>query len=205
MEHGQEEDTQAKHQVIPMNAVTLKSSAHTLAEWNSYSFAPEWFKDALSEARTGQDHHSRRREILFAVCFVESYLFEWVRDEVLNREFNELTQYFPDKDRRGIRKRWKEVIKNLEQDKKILKAPSFGNSDWNDFVELVKYRDGLVHAGASRPETNSPISQAYASPEPSKTGLGQLQAGWAVSVVVALLRHLHDAIGTPAPEWLADP
>jgi hypothetical protein len=189
-----------------MNAITLKSSAHTLAEWNSYSFAPEWFKDALSEARTSQDHHSHRREILFAVCFVESYLFEWVRDEVLSREFNELGKYFfhPGKPP-GIRERWKTVIKQLEGNKKILKAPSFGYSDWNDFVKLVNYRNGLVHARASRPETNSPISQAYAPPEPSKTELGQLQAGWAVSVVVALVRHLHDAVGTPAPDWLADP
>jgi hypothetical protein len=205
MEHREEEDVQAKHQVIPMNVATLKSSAPTLAVWNSYSFAPEWFKDALHEARTGQDHHSRRREILFAVCFVESYLFEWVRDEVLSREFDQLSEYFPPKDKRGIRERWKEVIKKLKKDNRIPEAPGFGYSDWNNFVELVKYRNGLVHAGASRPETNSPRSQAYVPPKPSKTALDRLQAGWAVSVVVELVRNLHKAVRTPAPQWLKNP
>src|SRR4051812_27749577 len=42
-------------------------------------FAPSWFADALHEARTGGDGdiHARRREILFAVCCAESYLYEW--------------------------------------------------------------------------------------------------------------------------------
>jgi hypothetical protein len=133
MEHREEEGAQAKPQVISLDSLNLKASALTATVWNRYSFAPEWFKDALSEARTGQDHHSRRREILFAVCFVESYLFEWVRDEALNREFDQLNKYFPPGDRRGICERWKAVTKQLEKNKKVPKAPSFGYSDWNDW------------------------------------------------------------------------
>lgn len=44
--------------------------------WLSYCFAPEWFADALNEAKTGRDHNTRRREIIFAVCCAESYLVE---------------------------------------------------------------------------------------------------------------------------------
>jgi len=205
MGHNEQGHTQAKSQVICLDSLHLQASALTITSWNCCSFAPEWFKDALSEARTGQDHNSLRREIVFAVCFVESYLFEWVRDEVLNRDFNELRKYFPPKDHQGIRERWKKVIKHLEDNDKIPKAPSFARSDWCNFVKLVKYRDGLVHAGPSRPETKSPMSQARVPPEPSKTELDQRPAGWAVSVVVKLVRHLHDAVGTPPPEWLADP
>jgi rubredoxin len=62
--------------------------------WLSYSFAPEWFADALHEARAGGDHHARRREILFSVCCAESYILEWVRDQVLNRQFDRLNKYF---------------------------------------------------------------------------------------------------------------
>jgi hypothetical protein len=40
---------------------------------------------------------------------------------------------------------------------------------------------------------------------PSKTVLDQLSAGWAVRVVVTLVRRLHDAVGTPPPTWLVEP
>src|SRR5688572_8466411 len=63
--------------------------------WSTYSFAPEWFADARHEARTGTDHHARRREIVFAVCCAESYLVEWVRDEVLRSEFRRINEFFP--------------------------------------------------------------------------------------------------------------
>jgi hypothetical protein len=50
-------------------------------------FAPDWLRDARSEAMLLEDIDSRRREIVFAVCFIESYLFEWVRDDVLCRNY----------------------------------------------------------------------------------------------------------------------
>lgn len=62
--------------------------------WNIATFAPEWYADALREALlSGRD--ARRREIVFAVCCAESYLIEWVRDHVLNKQYNELEKFFP--------------------------------------------------------------------------------------------------------------
>ena len=102
-----------KNQVVQVGTAKERSTALPITAWKSYSFAPEWYEDALNEARGGKDHHSRRREVVFAVCCIESYLFEWVRDDVLNREFSSLQNYFPDDHLRGIRERWKEVIKTL--------------------------------------------------------------------------------------------
>ena len=52
--------------------------------WLAYSFAPRWFADAVRELNTLlTDVDARQREILFSVAFGESYIVEWVRDEVL--------------------------------------------------------------------------------------------------------------------------
>jgi len=203
MEQGQEENVKPTPQTVRLNKLSVQASVGDLTPWLTYSFAPEWFEDALKEAQTGRDHHSRRREILYAVCCVESYLFEWVRDEVLSRKFDELTQYFPYGDRRGILDRWKKVIKALQKDNRIRKAPDFGLSYWNDFRKLVEYRDGLVHGKPSRPETSSLRDEQ--KPVPSKTMLDQLPSGWAVRVVVGVIRRLHEAVGTSTPSWLAEP
>ena len=72
-----------------------------------------------------------------------------------------------------------------------------------DFRKLVDYRDGLVHASASRPETDSQPEKE--KPLPSKTDLDKLFPGWAVQVVVTLVKRLHDAVGTPPPDWLVYP
>jgi hypothetical protein len=180
--------------------------------WSASSFAHEWFNDALKEAREGRDRSSRRREIVFAVCFTESYLFEWARDEIPGLRIDKLSQYFPQGDRRGIRARWKDVLKNLYKDKRIKEVPSFDpriNPHWNLFVDLVDYRDGLVHASASRPEididSQSTTPAPPPSPIPSPTDLDQLPAGWAVRVVVTVVRQLHQAVGTNPPAWLCEP
>jgi hypothetical protein len=171
--------------------------------WLSYSFAPEWFSDALTEARTGKDHHARRREIIFAVCCAESYLVEWIRDEVLKRDFNRLNQFFPPGERRGVAEKWKEVPKALLQAGLISAVPNLERPYWQDWLDLVDLRNGLIHARASRPETDSqPTGE---KPVPSKGDLDKLVPGWAVKVVVTLVRELHVAVSTSAPTWLVDP
>jgi hypothetical protein len=50
--------------------------------WVSDNFSEDWFSDALKEARSGTDFNARRREIIFAACFAESYLFEWTRRRI---------------------------------------------------------------------------------------------------------------------------
>ena len=43
--------------------------------WLMASFSRDWLRDAYAESqREGPDH--RRREVLFSVCLVESYLLE---------------------------------------------------------------------------------------------------------------------------------
>ena len=59
-------------QIIRPASIASSWAVGTPTIWLNYSFAPEWFNDALTEARTGKDHHARRREILFAVCCAES-------------------------------------------------------------------------------------------------------------------------------------
>ena len=189
-------------QIIRPDPVTVTLVLPTPTIWLSYSFAPEWFNDALTEARTGKDHHARRREIIFAVCCAESYLVEWIRDEVLKRDFNRLNQFFPPDERRGVAEKWKEVPKALLDAGLISAVPNLGRSYWRDWLDLVDLRNGLIHARASRPETNpQPDSER---PVPSKGDLDKLPPGWAVKVVVTLVRELHAAVSTPAPAWLVD-
>jgi len=70
----------------------------------SAHLAQSWFADALRETKTGGDAHARRREIVFAVCFAETYLFEWVRDEVVRGDVQKLNKYFKPGKHRGLRR-----------------------------------------------------------------------------------------------------
>lgn len=189
-------------QVIRPPSIASASAVGTPTIWLSYSFAPEWFNDAWTEARTGTDHHARRREIIFAVCCAESYLVEWIRDEVLKRDFNRLNQFFPPGERRGVAEKWKEVPKALLDAGLIAAVPDLGRSYWQDWLDLVDLRNGLIHARASCPETNS--QPADKKTVPSKGDLDKLTPGWAVKVVAILVRELHAAVSTPAPAWLVD-
>ena len=88
--------------------ITDEARGSIITHW-----AKAWFADALDEAKKTQDPQARRREILFAVCFAESYLFEWVRDVVLaGKDPEDLNRYFPPVPRRWRRlpEKWKKVI-----------------------------------------------------------------------------------------------
>jgi len=193
----------AKRRLVRAEPATAEARVLQPTVWLTYPFAPEWFHDALHEARTGHDHHSRRREILFAVCFAESYLYEWVRDGPLSGRFDELRDYFPVDDRRGVYDRWKEVLKKLRDNKLIEKLPNVGGLHGVRWKRLLRYRNGLVHALASRPQTTARPNEMM--PVPPKAELDGLDAGWAVRVVIKRMRLLHDAVGTPPPTWLVDP
>jgi hypothetical protein len=168
--------------------------------WLAASFAPSWFRDARSEAQHAKgDIDARRREILFAVCFLESYLLEWTRYLLGPRDFK---KYFPPGRKGGIRDKWKFVIKGLAKDKKIPK-PGFGGADWTAFIQLVDYRDGLVHAKASLPTSKADPSAT--PPIPSPDDLRDMEPGWPVRVVADLVRSLHTAVGSETPHWLVNP
>jgi hypothetical protein len=177
------------------DTLTLRDEVLPVTLWQSDNFAHEWFADALSEAQNGQDDHARAREILFAVCFAESYLFEWVRDEVLKRDFSKLKDYFKPEERPSVLEKWKDIPKQLN-------VPDFNN--WGEFCKLVNYRNGLIHGIASRPWT-CPQPTDIEKPVPSKAMLDALSPGWAVRVVVTLVECLHNTSGTPLPTWLVYP
>ena len=193
---------------VPMATARLLALTPTL--WQTYSWAPHWFRDALREARTtdtGPDaRNARRREILFAVCFAESYLFEWVRDEALNRKFGSLEKCFPTRPEDGwgsTRDRWKVILRELQKDGVIPARPNLGGPHGEDWNRLLDYRNGLVHAGASRPKGGAQSEEQKPSPEPQE--LDQLQPGWALGVVIERVRRLHAKLGTAEPSWLAGP
>lgn len=164
--------------------------------WILGTFAPQWFADAQVEAKNG-GFDARRREIIFSVAAAESYLLEWVRDDVLKQKYDEIIDYFPARKRRGIKEKWKDIPKELLKKKKIKSSPDLGGETWADFCTLVKFRNGLLHASASRPE-----SKDGSGPSPSSSQRNELSAGWAVKVVRDLILDLNDAAGTTPPDWL---
>ena len=191
-------------QVIGLTGIPSAEAVGEPTVWLSYGFAPEWFNDALHETRSGADHHSRRREVIFAVCAAESYILEWVRDEVLNRDFQKLNNYFPPGRWMTVTDKWKEIPKQLLHDGLIPRVPVLESPGyWGEWLELIEYRNGLIHARASRPETASLSDKE--KPKPSKTSLDDMAAGWPTRVVVELIRRLHAAIGSTMPEWVEEP
>ena len=86
---------------IPLEGITLTTRLYAPTVWQSFSFVPEWFADAKAEAGLS-GHEHRRREILFAVCAAESYMFEWTRDTALNHDFSNVATYFPPDSKRGV-------------------------------------------------------------------------------------------------------
>ena len=122
--------------------------------WKYGTYATSWLTDAQKEATVGGED-AMRREIVFAVCAAESYLSEWVRDEVLKSDFGSrrLNHYFPVKKNIGIVDRGRYVIEHLNEDGTISGQPDWVNPFWLEFTKLVDFRNGLVHGRASRPDT----------------------------------------------------
>ena len=163
--------------VITPECGALTITGERVELWKYGTYAPAWFADARKEASLPDDQ-ARLREIIFAVCAVESYLFEWVRG-VLHGEFRLLNHYFPaNRDGRGIGivERWKQVINHLHDDGTISAKPSFGEQYWEEFKDLVNFRNGLVHGRASRPDIEG-LTEAE-KPEPTQEQLKQKGSGW---------------------------
>jgi hypothetical protein len=188
------------HVIVPVTGVVAMTGVGSVTVWLSANFAGAWYADAKSEAIGVGDTQRRRREITFSVAAVESYLLEWVRDEVLKRDFVLLDKYFPPGERRPVTEKWKGVTKAVFSDGLIPSAPSFTGKTWQDFCRLVEFRNGLIHARASRPQTAG-LSEDQ-MPVPSMEELQTLQPGWAVEVITALIRELHSAAGMKEPAWL---
>ena len=195
------EEEQNKVEIRVGDAVCVGS--HEQAQvWAWAAYAPFWFQDAMNEAKIeGPD--ARRREIIFAVCVAESYLFEWVQGKVLRYDFSEINKYFPVGTPRRVGDRWKKVLSDLLNDGKIKAVPDWSKPFWSDFCTLTTMRNGLVHGGASRAETTQ--QSADEKPYPSISELRNMEAGWPTRGVVVLIKELHKAVGTPPPSWLVEP
>ncbi len=194
------DESSGSHVIVPLTGVVAIGSVGTPTAWLSATFASFWFLDAKSEAIGTADTQRRRREITFAVAAAESYLLEWVRDEVLKSNFVLLNDYFPPGERRPVTEKWKETTKALASNGLIPSAPNFAGKTWDEFRRLVEFRNGLIHARASRPQTAGLAESEM--PVPSMEELQVLKPGWAVGVITNLIRELHSAAGTREPDWL---
>ena len=164
----------------------------------TFTFAPEWFADAAREAeRSG--YGARRREILFAVCAAESGIVEWVRDAILERNCDDIAAFFPPSEKRGVLEKFKAFPKELARQGRIKASLDCGGAEFRAFQQLVQFRDGLVHAAASRPDRPD-----LHRPVPTKYELDDLPPGWATNVVRDLLRKLYADTGTKAPSWVSE-
>ena len=168
--------------------------------WLTYSFAPEWLADAKAEAgKPAGQIGARRREIIFAVAFAESYLVEWVRDEILQKNYNKFFEIFPMSEKLSAEDKWKKVPKTLLKQGLLKASPSLNCKFWQDYLTLVQYRNGLIHAVSSSPRGVLPEE---APPLPSLATLANLKPGWAIQIVISLVSAFHEAAGTNLPAWL---
>jgi hypothetical protein len=175
------------------------------------SFARAWWEDARKEAVSSQGEGAKRREILFAVCYAESYLLEWVRDEALGGDIAKLDRFLDEYEyekKGSLLDKWKEVPKHLNERPytEITYDPNYygqgaAQRDAKKFRDLVTLRNALVHAGPSlHISTTQP---AEAMRRASREFLARcVVAGWATDVAGKMVRHLHYAVGTPAPGYL---
>lgn len=175
-------------------------------------FAGDWYVDAVREAQAEHgDIHSRRREILFAVCCAESYIYEYTYDVLIgalgvtDEVDREIERYFPLKPDRGRNPsgtdQWKAVPRRLRADGHLAAVPDLGGPHGEHWRTLVGYRNGLVHAHLSRPTIVGP--SRLSEPTPSVGKLQKLVPGWAAEVAAERIRRLHRAAGTAPPAWLA--
>lgn len=192
-------DKTPKDAFISPETVKLRVTVPNPTVWINYRFAPHWYMDCVAETQSdGPD--ARRREIIFAVSLAESYIFEWAMTEVVNT-ITDIVDLFAEDDRRGVSEKWREVPRQLHQAGLIPGLPDFGGAHGTEWKRIIGYRNGLIHAGSSRPET-SDMPEGMARPVPSKTDLDDLKSGWALGVVVDRIQRLHRAAGTSPPDWL---
>ena len=185
--------------------VTARVEVPAVLVWQNYRHAPDWYADCSAEA-SKEGGGARRREIVFAVCLAASYLSEWVLTEALLEDrFTRFFDYFPENDRRGLTEIWKVTTDRLHQEGALPRTPNLGGPHGEEWKRLTRFRDGLVHASASRPSTPSAMGDDLPKPSPSPEDLDALDPGWALGVTVEHIKRLHEAAASRAPSWLIAP
>lgn len=188
--------------LITVPTAQIRVTAHAPTVWISANFNEPWFRDAAREAEGKEGQHSTRREIVFAASFLESYIFEWARQVC---GLKRISDYFPPKPRferdcriqRPVKDKWKFVPGELHNDGLISKAPDL---DLSELGVLVEFRNGLLHARASRPSSRS-LGKEF-QPVPAPGQLESIGHGWACGVAKKLVLKLHQDLQTPAPTYL---
>ena len=164
-----------------------------------HSFAQYWLADALQETKEGKDFNSIRREIIFASCFLESYLFEWAQGQ-LSIDLEGLFHLFPPgEDLPSLTIKWKETPKKIYKKKGLSEFPEL---ELTDFYALVRLRNNLIHSQASRYLISNVKDRS--SPEPSIKSLEVMGSGWATNVAINLVKELHKKCGSEPPKYFLD-
>jgi hypothetical protein len=188
------------HYVLSAEPGRFEMVGSPVALWVTATFSSDWYLDALREATNPDGRGSVRRQIAFAVALAETYLFEWVRDEVLHRQYRELETLIPlEHWRQPVERKWKQIPMVLHSRRMIPAAFDAGTSRvWADFTRLVDYRNGLLHGGASWPQSDTPQRK----PKLPQGELERLASDWPLDVVRRLILELHATVGTAPPDWL---
>lgn len=177
---------------------------HSATAYITQDYAPDWWEDALKSVPDGAgDAGAMRRQIVFAVCALESWFFEWVRDDVLE-DATQSSVLFADITARGLPNRIKCVLGEMHSRGRLDAEPGYGESDaWQDLHELLRHRNGLVHALASRPRGDIP--EEAEGPRPDFRELTEMEPAWPVSVVRGVVELLSSFDDAEPPEWMELP
>lgn len=189
-------------------SVNASATVHVSTEV-SYVLIPglaqAWWADVVAEAVAGRD--ARRRQIVFGGAFLETYLYEWVRDVVLVNDpdrWDRLDRLFPVGDSRNVVQRWKQVPKALAERGAIQAIPDLGVGAWEEIIRLLTFRNGLLH-GTSSPPVGSAVPEGRVSPA-SVDVLASIGPGWVPSTVVSAVDLLLSGTASGVrPEWMRWP
>ena len=162
------------------------------------NYAEDWYKDALAEVNDSANKNNKRREIVFAACFLETYLYEWVR----NHGTNFLEKYFV-KDIGGkyfagsLKDKWKYIPPDLAKKLVVTKDLKL---DLSGLGTLINLRNGFIHAKASKLYNSS--TKKKDQPCPTQEKLENIKSGWAVAVAEKLVISLNEKMNSNAPSYL---
>ena len=165
------------------------------------NYSEDWYTDACAEVSNSANSNNKRREIVFAACFLESYIYEWVR----NYGANYIIKYFSTTAKnadgkcytRKLKNKWKYIPPEMAKELGVAKDVKL---DLSGLGTLIVLRNGFVHAATSKLYNAFTVKEAQ--PVPSQEQLGLIKSGWAASVAENLIISLHEQIDSNAPGYL---
>lgn len=186
-----------------IEAVNVEShsevSSPTLSVAANYS--EDWYADACAEVNDNANRNNKRREIVFSACFLESYIYEWVRKCGANYTINFFNDTAKNADgkfyTKGLKNKWKYIPPVMASELGVEKGLKL---DLSELGTLIALRNGFVHAAASK--LYNSFTEKKDQPVPTPEQLDQVKSGWAVSVAENLVISLHDQINSNAPGYL---